>query len=195
MDVSNPVRSVVPSLDGPVLVVLAGSTDARSLADIHERVTGASKSGVRLSLLRLVEEGAVLKVPGGYILNREHLAAPAVVLLAGMRSELLRRIEVLVNEWTVEPLLVAAFGSFARRDGGTQSDIDLLLVTKAKNADEQAGALSERVRAWTGNACHVMALTPADLSRMRNNKERILREWDRDLEPIRGSANVLKGRP
>ena len=194
MDVSNPVRSVIHSMAGPVLVVRAGSTATSSLANVHGQVPGASKSGVRLTLLRLVEEGVVLQVPGGYILNREHLAAPAVVLLAGMRSELLRRIRMLVDEWEEEPLLVAAFGSFARRDGDTESDIDLLLVTKAKNADEQAGELSERVRAWTGNQCHVMALTHTDISRLRRNKEGILKEWERDLETIRGDSDVLKGR-
>lgn len=195
MDVSNPVSSVIPTLDGAVLVVLAGSTAARSLADVHQQVPGASKSGVRLSLLRLVEQGVVLQAPGGYILNREHLAAPAVALLAEMRSELLRRIGELVDGWEAGPLLVAAFGSFARRDGDSESDIDLLLVSKAKSADEQAGELSGRVRAWTGNECHVLALAPADISRMRRNKESILGEWDRDLEPIRGDSHVLKGRP
>ncbi len=194
MDVSNPVSSVIPSMDGAVLVVLAGSTATRSLADVHEQVPGASKSGVRLTLLRLLKEGVVLQVPGGYILNREHLAAPAVVLFAGMRSELLHRVGMLADEWEVEPLLVAAFGSFARRDGDSESDIDLLLVTKAKDADEQAGELSGRVRAWTGNECHVMALTPTDISRMRKNKEGIFKEWDRDLELIRGNSDVLKGR-
>ena len=194
MDVSNPVSAVIPSLDGAVLMVLAGSTASRSLAEVHAQVPGASKSGVRLSLLRLVAAGVVLQTPGGYTLNREHLAAPAVVLLAGMRSELLRRIGMIADVWEVQPLLVAAFGSFARRDGDAESDIDLLLVTRAKNADEQAGDLSERVRAWTGNECHVMALTPADISRMRRNKEDILREWDRDLEPIRGTSDVLKDR-
>ena len=192
MDVSNPVSSVIPSLHGAVLVVLAGSTAPRSLADVHLQVPGASKSGVRLALLRLVEDGVVLHAPGGYMLNREHLAAPAVVLLAQMRSELLHRIGTMVDEWEAEPLLVAAFGSFARRDGDAESDIDLLLVTRAKNADEQAGELSERVRAWTGNECHVMALTPADIRRMRRSKESILMEWDRDLEPIRGTCDVLK---
>jgi predicted nucleotidyltransferase len=111
-----------------------------------------------------------------------------------MRPELLRRIGEISDAWDTTPLLLGVFGSFARRDGDSGSDIDLLLVTKAKDADEQAGELSGRVRTWTGNQCHVMALTPTDISRMRRNKEGILKEWDRDLELIRGNSDVLKGR-
>ena len=51
MDVSNPVSSVIPSLHGAVLVVLAGSTAPRSLADVHLQVAGASKSTVSYSML------------------------------------------------------------------------------------------------------------------------------------------------
>lgn len=193
MDVSDPVKAVIPSLDGRILVVLAGSSAPMSLADIHERLGRASKSGVRLALLRLVDEGVVHRVPGGYILNREHLAAPAVALLAAMRSELLRRIEAFVTTSDVKPLLVAAFGSFARRDGDSDSDIDLLLVTEAENAEELAGDLSERVRVWTGNECHVLTLTPLDLRRMRHNREALLQEWERDLEVICGDVQVIEG--
>lgn len=195
MDVSNPVKAVIPSLDGRILMVLAGSNVARTLADIHEQLGRASKSGIRLALLRLVHEGVVRRVPGGYILNREHLAAPAVALLAAMRSELLHRIEEFVGTWHVKPLLVAAFGSFARRDGDSDSDIDLLLVAEATNAEERAGDLSERVRAWTGNECHVLTLTPSDLRRMRRSREAILREWERDLEVICGDVHVITERP
>ncbi len=89
---------------------------------------------------------------GGYLLNRDHLAAPAVLVLAGMRSELLRRIGEFTDQWEVAPLLLGTFGSFARRDGDADSDIDFLLVAKAKNSDEQAGNLAVTAHTATRRA-------------------------------------------
>lgn len=77
-----PITTVVPSLDGPVLVALAATTTPMGLATVHARAGRGSKSGVRAVLLRMVGEGLVLEVPGGYVLNRDHLATPAVELLA-----------------------------------------------------------------------------------------------------------------
>ena len=67
MDVSSPIAAVIPSLDGGVLMALAGSTSAKSLNDVWHQTPGASKSGVRLALLRLASEGVVLQVPGSQI--------------------------------------------------------------------------------------------------------------------------------
>jgi hypothetical protein len=77
----------VPTLDGPVLVVLAATTAPLSLAEVHRRAGEGSKSGIRRVLLRLVSESVVHEVPGGYLLNREHLVAPAVELLANLYGD------------------------------------------------------------------------------------------------------------
>jgi hypothetical protein len=61
-------------------------------------------------------------------LNREHIAAPAAEALAGLRGELWKRIREALAGWTLKPVYASAFGSAARRDGGPESDIDLLLV-------------------------------------------------------------------
>lgn len=151
-------------------------------------------SGVRKVLLRLIEQGLVLNVPGGYLLQREHLAAPAVLLLAGMRSELLRRIGEFSDQQSMASMLLGVFGSFARRDGDASSDIDLLLVGDAAESVEHAGDLAERVRTWTGNACGVVALSSADVSRMHRKKDRILHEWANDVVVIRGDISALRGR-
>lgn len=71
MDVSMPISCVVPSLDGPVLVVLAGTTSPVGLAEIHRRTGRGSKSGIPHVLRRIVESGLIHEVPGGFVLNRE----------------------------------------------------------------------------------------------------------------------------
>lgn len=192
MDVASPIRSVVPSLDGPVLAVLASTTAPLSLAEVHRRA-GGSKSGVRQVLVRLVGEGLVHGVPGGYVLNRDHVAAPAVDLLANLHGELASRIRAEVERWPGPVELVGLYGSAARRDGGSESDIDVLVVSEAADLDDLVDHLTERIQAWTGNPAQVLGVRPADLRRLRRAKEPITANWDRDLVVIVGDRRVLRG--
>ncbi len=193
MDLSRPESAIIPALEGPLLKVLAGTNAPLTLTHIASLAGTGSISGARKALLRLVAQGVVAQVPGGYLLNRDHLATPAVLLLAGMRAELFHRICEQTNQWPHRPVLVGVFGSFARREGDANSDIDLLLVSEDQDAGEQASDLAERVQAWTGNECHVVALTPSDLARMRKRSEPILDEWDREVVVLVGDNEVLRG--
>lgn len=192
MDVALPLRSVVPTLDGPVVAVLVATTAPLSLAEVHRRAGGGSKSGIRRVLLRLVAEGVVHDVPGGYLLNRDHLAAPAVELLANLHGEFLARIRREVDGWTRPPDLVGLFGSAARRDGDASSDIDLLVVGDAPDVDD-VDRLGQRIEAWTGNAAQIIALTPGDLRRLRRAREPIVAVWDRELVVVVGDRRALEG--
>jgi predicted nucleotidyltransferase len=163
-----------------------------SLAEVHRRAGGGSKSGIRRVLLRLVAEGVVHDVPGGYLLNRDHLAAPAVELLANLHGEFLARIRREVDGWTRPPDLVGLFGSAARRDGDASSDIDLLVVGDAPDVDD-VDRLGQRIEAWTGNAAQIIALTPGDLRRLRRAREPIVAVWDRELVVVVGDRRALEG--
>lgn len=192
MNTADPIRSIVPSLDGPVLQTLTGSTAPLRLSDVHGLVGSASISGVRKVLVRLVEAGLVHHVPGGYLLNRDHVAAPAVLMLAGLRSELFERIAAVVTQWRPQPALVGVFGSMARREGDEDSDIDLLVITEDSAGPERTGELAEQVGRWTGNPCHIVEVSTADLKRLRRRKEAILGEWERDLVVISGDRDALR---
>ena len=191
MDVSLPITTVVPSLDGPVLAALAATTTPMGLATVHARAGRGSKSGIRSVLVRMVAEGLVLDVPGGYVLNRDHLAAPAIESLASLHGELVDRIRQAVEKWPVPPTVVGLFGSAARRDGDSSSDIDVLVVSEDPQLAERVDALAWQVQRWTGNSAHVVGRTPAEVARLRRAKEPILAEWTRDLVVIVGSRAVL----
>ena len=191
MDVSMPITTVVPSLDGPVLGALAATAGPVGLAAVHARAGRGSKSGVRSVLLRMVDEGLVLEVPGGYVLNRNHLAAPAVELLASLHGELINRIRGAVGEWPILPALVGLFGSAARRDGDANSDIDVLVVSDDPNLDDRVDELADQIRRWTGNRAHVIGRTPTEITQLRRAKEPILAEWTRDLVVISGERTAL----
>lgn len=191
MNVSMPITTVVPSLDGPVLAALAATAGPMGLGAVHERAGRGSKSGVRSVLLRMVDEGLVLEVPGGYVLNRDHLAAPAVELLASLHGELTNRIRGAVEGWSITPQLVGLFGSAARRDGDANSDIDVLVVSDDPDLDERVDALAELIRRWTGNQAQVIGRSPKEITRLQRAKEPILAEWTRDLVVIEGERSSL----
>jgi hypothetical protein len=66
-------------------------------------------------LIEVVRCGLVVRDPGGYELNRDHLAYQALAVLLGARDELQRRVEHDVAGWETRPLSVVLFGSAARQ--------------------------------------------------------------------------------
>lgn len=132
MDLSDPTRAVTSTLDGTVLAVLAVAGRPLTVGQVARQAVRGSEIGIRRSLDRLVEQGIVRATLMGrnlvHELNREHLAAEVAVLLAGLRTELWRRLRDELGSWPVEPLYAGVFGSAARGDGDVDSDIDLLLV-------------------------------------------------------------------
>ena len=132
MDLADPTRAITPTLDGPILAVLASAGRPLTVGEIAAQVPRGSEIGVRKAVARLVDQGIVTAIQMGrnlvHELNREHIAAPAAQALAGLRGELWKRIREALAGWTLKPVYASVFGSSARRDGGPESDIDLLLV-------------------------------------------------------------------
>lgn len=192
MNIASPISSVVPTLDGPVLEVLAGSTIPLSLSEVQRRASRGALSGARRVLQRLVIEGVVLAVPGGYLLNREHVAADAIDALVTIRAKFLSRLRTEVASWPYQTDLLGIFGSFARRDGDSSSDIDIVIVGKERCPDEVLDELARLVITWTGNRTQIVAITRSDLRAMRSVDEPILSEWRRALEVVFGNTDVFE---
>jgi Nucleotidyltransferase domain len=173
MDVARPYAAVTPSLEGDVLVVLAGTTQALTGARVAQLVRRGTERGVQKALDRLVDQGIVERKPAGraylHVLNREHLAAPIAEALAGLRAALLARLRDEFANWDPGPAHASMFGSAARGDGDTESDIDLLVVrpTTVDEEDpvwrEQLDRLALHVESWTGNHAGIIELDEAEL--------------------------------
>ncbi|MEY3618295.1 MAG: hypothetical protein RL726_993 [Actinomycetota bacterium] len=190
MKVNHPFMSITGGLEGGVLEVLAGTTGTLSLTEIHRRFAAASKSGIRKSLMRLVAGGIVDAVPGGYRLNREHVAAGAIESLASLRGQLFERISAEVATWTSKVALVGVFGSVARGEGDEHSDIDVLVV--ADDLPEfVTGDLAAKVRRWTGNECHVLTLTRREMEDAKSANEPIVQSWKVDLVVLGGDRAIV----
>ncbi len=150
-----------------------------------ERLVGTgSHRGIQLLLGRLVEHGIVDCEPAGsanvYALNRDHVAASAIEQLVALTTALNQRIAVACESWQATPVNVTLFGSAARQEGNTQSDIDLLLIRPDSIApDDQPWAndralLSESVERWSGNHAAVLDWTIDELRTARAKQEPLL---------------------
>jgi hypothetical protein len=158
VNVGLPMASVMPTVDGPVCAALAGTT-APQTATQDQRIARCSLEGVRLVLRRTVQAGEVLEVPGGYVLNSEHLAALAIRHLADRYGSSLvfgRLTQRAGRDGEVE--LVCMFGSAARRDGDEDSDSDVVVVG-VPNLDEFTTDLAAAIRRRTGNGAQVIGLS------------------------------------
>jgi predicted nucleotidyltransferase len=202
MDVSNPMSDVVPSAHGPVLAVLASTTTpltGRAIAELTQ--PRVSQPRVARILNELTAAGLVHRTPAGsaslFSLNREHLAAGPVEALASLRAQLWAKIAEHAQVWTHQPDAIVVYGSAARGDGGTASDIDLLVIRPADVDDDDLDwhrdltDLAARVARWTGNPCEALDRSVDQLRSMAAVGEQLLAEIRRDGRAVVGSLALV----
>jgi predicted nucleotidyltransferase len=192
MDVSLPIASVISTLDGPVLAVLAATSAPVGVSEIARRAGRGTPQGVGKAVRGLVRAGLVLEVPGGYLLNRDHLAAPAIEQLSSLNGELLSRIRNRAVHFSGEIELLGLFGSAARRDGDEESDIDLLFVSDDPLAEDFAFELALDIRKWTGNEVQMIVRSSQELRKLEEVKEPIIENWRREMIVIAGDRSILE---
>jgi predicted nucleotidyltransferase len=174
VDLTSPLRSLIPSLDSAVLEVLAGTESGLSASQIARLSARGTRAGQGVVLDRLVQHGLVIaeRANTGYLyrLNRAHVLSPAVLGAVGARQEILDRLRTATAALDPMPVSVALYGSFARRQAGPGSDVDLLLVLDEafdRHADRwqaQLDGLEQQVLAWTGNGLEVLQLSTRQLA-------------------------------
>ena len=197
MDLAMPLAVVTPTLDAAVLHALAATTARASGAQVHRMAGTGSPDGVRRVLTRLAAQGIVLaeEHPNAtlYLLNRDHVAADAVVALTRLRTTIIDRITDALSHWSPEPVHASLFGSFARGEATTASDIDIVVVIgPAGAADQDARAaqidqLTADVLRWTGNRGHIVDPTPDILTAMIAAEDPLLASWRADHIHLMGT--------
>jgi DNA-binding PadR family transcriptional regulator len=197
MDLKNPLRSVAPTVDADVLAVLA-RTHAPLTGVRVQRLAGRSYAQVREVLHRLVADGLVDSERHGnvvsYSLNRAHVLAAAVEAAASGDDEVERRLRDALDSWDPTPAAVVIFGSFARRDGDTGSDIDILLI-RSDDVKEDDPAwvacryeLGRQVERWTGNAAQIVELASAELAAAAGRGDDLVQAVGRDGRVLMGPS-------
>lgn len=200
MQVQRPLATVTPTLDGDVLSVLAGTEVAVTPGQVARMVPHASVEGIRKVLKRLAEQGIVTVDRVGnaytYRLNRDHLAAPAVLQLANQRTTLLTRIEDTLAGWPVQPVYGALFGSAARGQMRPDSDVDIFLV-RSDDADVAAwesltGELAAAVTRWTGNDTRILDMAESEVHEGATTDDPVLHSIAVEGLTVAGSPRWLR---
>jgi predicted nucleotidyltransferase len=195
MDSQNPLRSLAPTVDADVLAVLARSHLTLTGRRVQQLST-RSYAQVRAALHRLVAHGLVDAQRHGqavaYSLNREHVLAAAIETASDAAGEVERRLRSVLAAWAPAPTAAVLFGSFARREGGPDSDIDLMIVRPDAVAEDdvawtaQRYDLARRLERWTGNGAQIVELTSAELAEAATEGEHL-------IAAIREDGRVLVG--
>jgi len=174
VNLASPLSTFCSPAIARTLEVLAGTTRPLTGREIS-RISGQrSVSTVWRALGRLAGEGLVSADHRGtavfYAANRDHLAWPAIETIVRLRTELITRLVQTIGAWPIQPLHASVFGSTARGDGDSASDIDLLLVQPDGLGspdeaawDDQVSELRRVVVRWTGNGCQAFQVDRARL--------------------------------
>jgi predicted nucleotidyltransferase len=134
-----------------------------------------------------------------YELNREHVAYPALTALLSTYSpyqELRRRLADLVAEnlGPDDDVSVAIFGSVARMEATTDSDLDILVVVTDDEGGWSevlmalAGALHQHVGRWTGNDVQLAQMTWDGLRRAAQERDPFAISLARDADTVVGKS-------
>lgn len=200
MDFRRPLTLITPTLDGDVLAALAAADVEFSGRELARRARYGSTEGIRRAADRLVGEGIVARRSVGgahlYRLNREHIAAPWIEAMATLPEQLIDRLRSMIDEWDEPASLVFLFGSVARDEASSASDLDLLVVRRGScDADSDAWrsqlvALQQAATALTGNDARVLEIGEAEIGRDRVTS--VLEEVSRDGIALLGSKRELQ---
>ena len=126
-------------------------------------------------------------------LNRNHFAAGPVLALAGLRGVLIGRLRERLSAW---PDLLGAwlFGSVARGDADSESDIDLLIVAddlRSAELHDRLAQLHTDVRSWTGNDLQVVEHSQASWRKLVRAKNPLVEQIRLDGIALDGDAASL----
>jgi hypothetical protein len=170
MDVARPAAIILPAGTEAVIRVLAGTDGSLGVREVA-RLAGVSANRASQVLTDLAEHGVALVEERGAgrlcRLNRSHLAVDPLLALVGLRGRLVEFLKSEVTTWSRRADHVSLFGSAARGDGTTASDLDLLVVRPDArgNADDerwdtQLFTSGERIFAATGNHAAWLGSSP-----------------------------------
>ena len=202
VDLSNPVSTIIPKLDGSIYRVLARTTTPLSGARVAALSGRASYPGILTALSRLVLQGTVLVEPAGssymYRANREHILWPAIEQAVAAAESVLPTLTLRMSQLVDERLgakaskdsTLAIFGSVARETSTLDSDLDIVAVfpdyLPEESGSELVDALSGSARRWTGNDCNVYVATASRLRELVEAKDPIVESWSSDAVTFHG---------
>lgn len=201
MNLNRPLTSLIPSLEGEVLTVLAGANTSFTGNQVHKLIGAYSNRGVRDALQRLCLQGIVTSKSAGaadlYSMNEAHLLAGYIKQIANLGSKFLDLLANEIDSWTVKPDCVAVFGSTARNDMTIESDIDLFISRPQSIKFDDAKWRQQLTRfallgeSLTGNHIQIFELGGSEIDLELKTKDGVIFSIINDGVVIHGPKNYL----
>lgn len=198
MNLSAPLGDISPGPPGALLQALARLE--RPVTRRQLAATAGVSAGYGSKVIEgLISSGLVTEVRAGraslVALNRLHLAAQSLIALAGLRGELIRRLRESMTEW---PELSGAwlFGSVARGQSRSDSDIDIAIVAtglESSDLHERLSQLHTDVAAWTGNELQLVEHSPSSWQALKASGNPLIEQIRTDGIPlVKNHASLLE---
>lgn len=193
MDFVRPIEAIVPGAQGRVLAVLAQTTADLNLRTVAQ-LAGISQAQASRLLPELVTLGVVERreVPPAALfrLVPDHIVSRVLLALARSTDTVLDEMGRLAGALPHPPVSVIVFGSFARREAGADSDIDVVVVRPA-GVDEDEWSAS--LEAWrrdtqriTGNPVEVLEVGADEVARKLRSRSPVWVDIRRDGRVVHG---------
>lgn len=194
-EVIRPIEAIVTGAQGRVLAVLAETTAELNLRTIAQ-LAGVSQAQASRVLPGLAELGVVERreVPPASLfrLVPENVASRALLSLARSTETVLDEVGRLAASLSHPPVSVIVFGSFARREAGPDSDVDVVVV-RPIDIDEDDQAWAESIEGWrrdvrrlTGNPVEVLEVSDDEAASRLTGRSQLWADIRRDGHVVHG---------
>lgn len=185
MDFGEPFGGLIPGARGAVLAVLLRTGAPLTGRRIHALVEGHSLGAVQQALRDLMRLGVIttetIGRAGVHRINESHEAIAPLRSLASP-IEMLTRV---VRDTAPDVEAVIVFGSVARGEARTDSDIDLVVI--APEAWDGRTDVQQQVHERIGNDCDVLHLSREEFARAPKYREPVVADILRDGLALVGS--------
>lgn len=187
-----PFGGVVPGARGAVLAVLMRTGTPLTGRQIHGLISDSyslwtvQEALKALTRLGLVDTQSVGRA-GIHSINEEHVGVSALRAIVDPVAVLRDVVSEIAG---AEVRSVILFGSVARGEAETASDVDLAVV--APRGWDKRVELEDGVRKRLGNACDVLVFTPAEFDRLASSGEPVVTDILRDGVALVGTLPRLR---
>lgn len=193
MNVNEPSDLVMARTSAAVLRVLAGADAAFSVRQAA-RLAGVSPPRALEIVNHAAVRGLVLIEQAGRSrmcrMNRDHLAADAIISLVTLRQRMLQVLTEEIAGWEIAPLHASLFGSAARGDGGIESDLDVLVIrldsTLGDAWQAQMFTSGQRLERRIGNPVSWFDISWSELQQSVDRQEPVIADWLSDGVQLAG---------
>jgi predicted nucleotidyltransferase len=187
VDFTQPFGGIIPGARGAVLAVLLRAGEALTGRQVHGLVSdrfslwSVQEALKALSHLGIVENRTVGRATV-HSIDEDHSAVAPLRALSDPIAALTSTVRATIDS-SVDAVLV--FGSIARGEAHSDSDIDLAVI--AASGWDRRAELQDAVQRSMGNECDVLVFSPEEFQQLAHDAEPVVADILRDGIALVGS--------